>query len=30
VAVVAGGSVGGYLIYDAANKPITGRGTIQW
>ncbi|HEY3448852.1 MAG TPA: PEGA domain-containing protein [Myxococcales bacterium] len=30
VAVLAGGGVGGYFIYDAANKPITGRGTIQW
>lgn len=30
VAVLAGGGVGGYFIYDAANKPVTGRGTIQW
>jgi len=30
VAVIAGASVGGYFVYDAANKPITGRGTITW
>ncbi|MGC4117316.1 MAG: PEGA domain-containing protein [Myxococcales bacterium] len=30
VAVAAGGGVGGYFIVDSANKPITGRGTIQW
>lgn len=30
VVVAAGAGVGGYFAYDAATKPVTGKGTITW